>query len=454
MNYMHYKTSLLLFLIISLLYPIQSFSGGDGTPGNPYNISNCVELQNMSSNLNAHYQLEESIDCSGINFIPVGNCTANCNGANRNPFFGTFNGNNFTIDNLNITNTTSPNSAWGLFGSAESGTIENLILKDAYINVPSNNYIGALIGYSDVVNVNNVNVSATVIGDRRVGGLIGEAYIVLVENSYNNVVNISGTEFVGGLIGYSRFVDTINTSIYGNVEGSTFGGTGGGFGYGAYLIVDNAYFSGTVTGRDEVGGLLGKSGATTNEIDNSASSGSVSGRNNVGGLVGESNQLRVSNSWSNSSVTGDINVGGLVGYNINYGDIRNSYSTGNVTVLVSEGGGLVGLNDLDGEISNSYYLNTTGNPDIAIGFDVEAQSVTAITDENFFFNYSNALYNGNWNNNTIWTFSGSSYPTLNYLIEEIEENPITSPVSESTSSLFPMMSIPITIGILMAYLII
>ena len=38
------------------------FSGGSGTSGDPYQISNVSELQNMSSNLSAHYVLKNDIN--------------------------------------------------------------------------------------------------------------------------------------------------------------------------------------------------------------------------------------------------------------------------------------------------------------------------------------------------------------------------------------------------------
>ncbi|MCK5772660.1 MAG: hypothetical protein KAH57_02625, partial [Thermoplasmata archaeon] len=55
-----------------------SFADGNGTVGNPYQISNVSQLQNMSEDLEAHYLLINDIDASvtvnwnsGKGFLPV-----------------------------------------------------------------------------------------------------------------------------------------------------------------------------------------------------------------------------------------------------------------------------------------------------------------------------------------------------------------------------------------------
>ncbi|MFW6142548.1 MAG: hypothetical protein ACOC53_08340, partial [Candidatus Saliniplasma sp.] len=41
-----------------------TFAGGSGTESDPYQISNVTELQNMSDDLTAHYELISDIDAS------------------------------------------------------------------------------------------------------------------------------------------------------------------------------------------------------------------------------------------------------------------------------------------------------------------------------------------------------------------------------------------------------
>ena len=59
------------------------FAGGDGSIGDPYQISNVIELQSMELDLNAHYILINDINASvtstwngGAGFMPVGNETS------------------------------------------------------------------------------------------------------------------------------------------------------------------------------------------------------------------------------------------------------------------------------------------------------------------------------------------------------------------------------------------
>ena len=77
-----------LLIVNMLIAPIgannfvAAFPGGNGTPGNPYQVGNVTDLQNMSSNLSANYILINDIDCSvtsgwngGLGFSPIANDT-------------------------------------------------------------------------------------------------------------------------------------------------------------------------------------------------------------------------------------------------------------------------------------------------------------------------------------------------------------------------------------------
>jgi hypothetical protein len=123
--------------------------------------------------------------------------------------------------------------------------------------------------------------------------------------------------------------------------------------FAGYMInskIWNSYSSGTVTGRTNVGSLLGQADNWYSEVYDSSSSGSVSGTTNVGGLVGNlSSTSKVMFSHSTANVTGigsSYQLGGLVGQND--GLIAVAYSTGNVQGLTNLGG-LVGRN-----IGNTY----------------------------------------------------------------------------------------------------
>jgi filamentous hemagglutinin family protein len=114
----------------------------------------------------------------------------------------------------------------------------------------------------------------------------------------------------------------------------------------------------SVTGLNDVGGLVGASMAAT--ITNSYVSGRVSGGSYVGGLVGFNKAGTVSNAYSSATVTGgNYGAGGLAG--ANYGSISQTYASGQVNGS-SYVGGLVGLQY--GTVSNSFY-NKSANPTLS-----------------------------------------------------------------------------------------
>ena len=157
---------------------------------------------------------------------------------------------------------------------------------------------------------------------------------------------IYGDTYVGGVVGY-------NGAGYNDVEYS--GGT-----------VTNCYNTGSVTGKDHVGGVAGINEDTVTDCYNVGSingnkyvggvvggnswddtvtdccnTGIVTGKDYVGGVVGENNGT-VTDCCNTSSVTGKDYVGGVVGYNA-YGTstVTGCYNTGIVTGI-SYVGGVVG----------------------------------------------------------------------------------------------------------------
>ena len=83
-------------------------------------------------------------------------------------------------------------------------------------------------------------------------------------------------------------------------------------------------------------------------ISNCYATGIISGRDNVGGLVGVNDEATVSNSYSTGEVAGNDNVGGLVGINDGPSTISNCYAKGNVTRSSGANtsfGGFCGYND-------------------------------------------------------------------------------------------------------------
>jgi hypothetical protein len=133
-------------------------------------------------------------------------------------------------------------------------------------------------------------------------------------------------------------VNAVNGTLIGALVGLNDGGA-----------ITDCYSTGSVSGNDRVGGLVGESYGT---ITNCYSTGSVSGNHWVGGLVGESYGT-ITNCYSTGSVSGNWWVGGLVGES--YGTITNCYSIGSAMGTTAVGG-LVG--ESCGTITNCYSIGS------------------------------------------------------------------------------------------------
>ena len=135
-----------------------SFDGtGDGSAGNPYQISNICQLQNIAANTitaggvaytnllaaDKSYILIEDIDAaytaewdSEAGFNPIGN--------NNSNFNGTFDGKGFTLSNLIINR--GATDYIGLFGY-NTGTIKDITLDS--VDITGNDHVGGLVGRND-----------------------------------------------------------------------------------------------------------------------------------------------------------------------------------------------------------------------------------------------------------------------------------------------------------------
>lgn len=140
-----------------------------------------------------------------------------------------------------------------------------------------------------------------------------------------------------------------------------FGGVQNGF-YGE--IMNLSLGNVNITGRDYVGGLIGR--AIHGSPINCLTEGSVSGRNHVGGLVGKMEEGgSVISSYSIASVNGNMNVGGLVGW-YESGHIVDSYAAGRVTGT-SQVGGLIGYSSGTTDIENCFWDTQTSGQSTSAG---------------------------------------------------------------------------------------
>jgi hypothetical protein len=233
----------------------------------------------------------------------------------------------------------------GRFSGAFNG--QGYEIRDLFIDRPGEYGVGLFGNAMGDMVIEHVGVvNATVTGAFDVGLLVGSNAGYTVSNSYSSG-SVTGGNDVGGLVGFGGNVS--NSYSNANVTGGNY--TGGLVGY--VGRVSDSYSNGDVTGDQFVGGLAGH----IHIVDNSYSNANVTGNVFVGGLLG-SIAGNVSNSYFGGNVTGDSVVGGLVGMIWDPSTVSNSYSTGSVTGNSSVGG-LAGSNL--GTTNNSFWdTETTG----------------------------------------------------------------------------------------------
>ena len=176
--------------------------------------------------------------------------------------------------------------------------------------------------------------------------------------------SVTGGDNVGGLVGNSGDGSTIS-DCYATVAANGSRYVGGLVGQNDGTISD-CYATGAATGTgDYVGGLVGRNGGGT--ISDCYASGSVNGTGEwVGGLVGRNSGGTISACYATGNVTGTgDDVGGLVGRN--QGPISACYATGAASGT-NKVGGLVG-ETVGGRISACYATgDATGTGDNVGGF--------------------------------------------------------------------------------------
>ncbi|MCU0913062.1 MAG: hypothetical protein MUC88_00690 [Planctomycetes bacterium] len=246
---------------------VVKYSGGTGEPNDPYHIATAADLIALGETpggYDKHFLLTADIDLDpnlpGRTVFDRAVIAPDGNDINvgwlfdGTPFTGVFDGNGHTISRLTIDGA----GHLGLFGQLAPGSlISNLRLATVDVN-GIRECVGGLVGENHYGSIVKSQSTGAVRGDSRVGGLAGQNWGD-VSRCYS-VGAVSGTGWgVGGLVGFNAM--------------------GGG--------VTQCYSAMTVSGNEDVGGLVGLNYATAGRC---YSSGVVRGSERVGGLVGSDRQ--------------------------------------------------------------------------------------------------------------------------------------------------------------------
>lgn len=249
--------------------------------------------------------------------------------------------------------TGSGENVGGLAGQAFE--ITSSYAKGDVIN--SGRYTGGLVG-----NVNNnrnitdchATGNVTVTGSNQyVGGIVGNTAGNLTNCYATGDITATASQYVGGLAGYSMNSNSTLANCYakGNVSGRDE--VGGLIGQCYGMITDSHAYGDVIGASGNIGGLTG---TVYSRIQNSSANGNVKSTGstgNVGGLVGSSSNTGVSNCYATGDVSGGEYAGGLVG--VSTTTINKSYSLGKVSGANNKGGLVGGGSISSNDITDGYY---------------------------------------------------------------------------------------------------
>ena len=354
------KNILILVLslfLLSISTGLTAYSGGDGTESNPYQIATLTDLQELSNTQEdwvsgLYFSQTANIDASdtqnwneGQGFSPIGDYL---NDDSSRRFYGNYSGNGYTISNLYINRPSSDYQ--GLFGKTNEATIENLGLVD--VNITGSIYVGGIVGVNSYSTVSNSYSTGMVIGSSWVGGLFGHNHASSVSNSYSTASVTGPGWYAGGIAGMSSASSSISNS-YSTASVNGLDYVGGLVGLNRDSTIINSYSTASVNGTGWYAGGLAGMNSFSSSISNSHSTANVDGFEYVGGLVGLNRDSTIIYCYSTESVSGTNIVAGLVGINEWNSLISNCYSKASITATGHDIGGLVGQNN-SSTISNCY----------------------------------------------------------------------------------------------------
>ncbi len=414
-------------------YAASKFAGGTGSSKNPYQISNASELALMAKLVNdtstskaysrAYYVLKNNIDLSQHIWMPIGNGTMyedSSISSDNNFFYGTFDGDNYTISGMNI-NTNLGLYYYGLFGGI-IGYIKNVILKNARINFTDERvgwqldngmgsiiYVGGLAGICNTFNANHL---------QKIEHCVIEASITV-----NTTMSLS----IGLVSGEFNYYDATNIKASGSINGNTARALW----IGGFTGSINNYT--TISECSVDAQIYGKNNGYIKEFPELESQG-FRYVNYVGGFVGcggrANSTISITDCYASGMVTSECDngadVGGFAGvieivhdkaiYKNLYTTVKivsnnPSHEADNSYVFAN---GILSNNikkyATDWEVTNLCYCENdkikvigediNGNIAIVKEHDTKAQYIDKIFKDNLKFNP------------TIWSFSTNKYPTL------------------------------------------
>lgn len=376
--------------IVIFAHPKSAYAWtGSGTENDPYVIYTPNDFnffaKNIRSYLDEHFILGNDLNFREVlgGIVPLGD--------ESTPFYGTFDGNGFTIYNPS---NNGANTTQGIFGTTQEATIKNVKVRNALHFGAEDS--GGIVGRAYYTHIMNCSVEGGHIGGNyTAGGLVGKLVGGSITNSYVNNVNVGSYESSGGLAG--------------DLSGT----------------ITHSFFRGNVTSGLYAGGLVGQNKGITIEESFADADVEINDNNtpstslipSAGGLAGFNYLGTILHSYARGTVKGH-KVGGLVGENA--GVIHHAYAANQLIPTKSFiTGGLVyrnAMNDfflesqvIDGNIENSYWDFETANQPLGIVSD--EGNHTGIAGHTTNAMQTQDTYE-DWDFDQVWAIAPNQYPHL------------------------------------------
>lgn len=324
---------------------IQGGTGKWGSVTNPYVISNETHLKNLSAIVNGRDALN-SIVGSNNNSVTAEDVVAT-DKTYKDCYFvvAADLGADTPIALVPIGKNGTYYFAGTIFGGNDSDA-NNRTMRTINLNIQQSGVSNVgLFGYvkGEGASISYIKTVGTIVGGNATGGLVGCMENGEIFNCANSAT-VTGREQVGGIVGYSP--DNQRGKIYGT-------------------IINN----GAINGTNMVGGLVGQWHGEWNlngTYGTFTNTGNVNGGTgaSVGGIAGFADRT-IKNAANSGNVVGGTSVGGIAGRC--QAPIENSYNTGDVrgTATTSQGeitgsptgvfvGGITGYTSANASISNCY----------------------------------------------------------------------------------------------------
>lgn len=286
-----------LIMLVSSIAPLFTvFAKGDAfTVYDEKDYLKLVKLCKTDTNsADLVVELKNDIDVSKIKFAPIPT------------FSGTFNGNGYTVDGVNIT---SKGSYKGLFRYIEKGaTVRDLNVRGKVYPDGSKEYVGGIVGQNSGTLI-NCTFSGEVSAETNVGGICGYITETGVADGCTFDGSVQGKSYAGGIAGQnygtikncsnSGSINTVNTEGSKSLQDLN-------------IDVENLRSTENINTATDTGGICGYNKGNIMSCTNSGSIGYKSVGYNTGGICGRTAGY-ISDCTNTGSVRGRKDVGGICG---------------------------------------------------------------------------------------------------------------------------------------------